>query len=232
MVQMRLKSSRVPSKMLCKIGDHELIYWVMYRLKQTGLNHVIICAAKDNITEEFAKKLSYLADKFGFFLFWGDEDNVAQRFLMAFSAYSESYEVPSGFQILRVCGDRPFLEKSFLDSLITNNSDVDIAYNHHYQGRLTGFGYELLGQKLSQKIFNLNGETLLNKEHVTLNIYHDTNYICKSFFPTDVPLDRLNEKHKFDLDTHEDIARVNALVDKLGIKSDTKNIYKALLGIV
>jgi spore coat polysaccharide biosynthesis protein SpsF (cytidylyltransferase family) len=229
MVQLRLNSSRVPAKMLSQIGDCELLYWVMYRLKRTGLKHVIICAAEEVKNKDFAEKLSSLAREFGYFLFWGNEDNVAKRFLMAFDSYGRKKNIPQEFQILRVCGDRPFLEKSFLDSLLNSSLDIDIAYNHHINGKLTGFGYELLSHKLSEKIFQRKDLGLLNKEHLTLNIYNDTRYICRPIFPNDINLGELTGDLKFDVDTQEDIIRINALINKFKINKKMDNIYRFLL---
>ena len=229
MVQLRLNSSRVSAKMLCKIGDYQLLYWMMYRLKRTGLKHVIICAAKEGVNKEFSEKLTSLAVEFGYFLFWGDEDNVAERFLMGFDAYSLKKKISPEFRILRVCGDRPFLEKSFLYSLVASSPNIDIAYNHHFNEKLTGFGYELLGHNLSKEIFLLKDLSLLNKEHVTLNIYKNTKYNCKPVFPSDINLNNLIGDLKFDVDTNEDIIRINALAEKLKITKDMDNIYKILL---
>ena len=122
-----------------------------------------------------------------------------------------------------------FLEKSFLYSLLSKSFSTDIAYNHHLNGKLTGFGFELIGHNLSKQIFKLGDQSLLNKEHVTLGIYSDNRYRCEPLFPSYLELQKLKGDLKFDVDTTEDISRINSLVEKLKITIDTDNIYKFLL---
>lgn len=92
LVQMRLKSKRLPLKALRKINSVPIIQLFPQRFAYTGLE-TIICTSndpQDDLIEEYAISRVYR----------GDPDNVAKRFLDCAKHYNLD-------RIVRVTGDNP-----------------------------------------------------------------------------------------------------------------------------
>jgi spore coat polysaccharide biosynthesis protein SpsF len=118
-IQARLGSSRLPSKIAQKITDeHNLLEFLIQPLTALGLPMVL--AFPD--TEEhrrFSQSLQLSQVSF----FFGSNENVLDRYLHV----AEHFGFDS---VVRVCGDNPFLNVSFLGQLV-----------HHWDGSLDYLSY-------------------------------------------------------------------------------------------
>ncbi|HCK04729.1 MAG TPA: glutamate-1-semialdehyde aminotransferase, partial [Methylophilaceae bacterium] len=120
-VQARMGSTRLPNKMLKKIGKKSLIQIVMSRLSMSKKIDKIILAtsiAKNNDT------LVSHVKKLGYDCYRGSENNVLERFFLAAKKYDAEV-------IVRITGDCPLVDHDLVDMVINNflNNKVDYSSN-------------------------------------------------------------------------------------------------------
>ena len=113
-IQARLNSSRLPNKVLQKIGDKTIIEHVIDRCKQ--LTDKVIVAVSDiddcSIMYELEERDKYKEIEY-FHSTKIHPNNLLKRYIMCGIAYDCDY-------ILRVCGDTPFFDISAAKMLIRN----------------------------------------------------------------------------------------------------------------
>lgn len=158
-IQARLGSSRLPSKVLEYINNKPLIYWVIMRALKTKIydEFVVAIPRKDFLLKKTIEK--YFKGKVNIFL--GPENNVLKRFYMCAKKYN-------GYFITRVTADDPLKDinickKSFL---YFKNSKLDYYSNTIKQTYPIGIDIEHFTFKALSKTFN-NARKNFDKEHVT-----------------------------------------------------------------
>ncbi len=96
-LQVRLNSSRLPGKALMLLEGIPLIEWCMRRLKAAEAQEFVLLTC-----ERDAGRLRPSAERCGFTLFTGSEDDVLNRFASAVLYFKPD-------MILRATGDNPFV---------------------------------------------------------------------------------------------------------------------------
>ena len=96
-LQARLNSSRLPGKALMLLEGIPLIEWCMQRLKAAEAQEFVLLTC-----ERDAGRLRPSAERCGFTLFTGSEDDVLNRFASAVLYFKPD-------MILRATGDNPFV---------------------------------------------------------------------------------------------------------------------------
>lgn len=111
-IQARLRSSRLPAKIAQKITqDRNLLEFMIQPLKSLGLP-IVIAFPDTEEHRQFSNSLRL--DQITYF--FGAEENVLDRYLQVAANY--------GFaSVVRVCGDNPFLNLSFLNELVKQWND-------------------------------------------------------------------------------------------------------------
>ncbi|EKO53246.1 cytidylyltransferase [Leptospira kirschneri str. 200801925] len=159
-------STRLPGKMLLKLGKFTILEWVLRRLKKSKqLTEIVLATSNlsiDNSLEVVAKSL-------GVTVFRGSETDVLGRFVLS-SRKSISKN------IVRVCADNPFLDFKVIDDLIEGftNADYDYGFNHIPWGEnffIDGVGVEILTKRLLEEIDEL-AKLPEEREHVTRFIWN------------------------------------------------------------
>lgn len=132
-IQARMGSSRLPGKILKKIGNKCLLEHILYRLSFLKNNVQIIIATTvnppDDEVEEFCRKRSIE-------LFRGSEDNVLERYYRCAHQYGFSH-------IVRLTGDNPFIDCIELDNLISLHLSENADYSSCVEGLPVGIGAEI-----------------------------------------------------------------------------------------
>lgn len=117
-VQARYSSTRLPGKVLKKIGDKVVLEMIMERLNQSRcIDEVVIATSNknsDNVIEDFCKK-------YNFKIFRGSLDDVLERFYMVALKYKAE-------NILRITGDCPFIDYGTIDEIIINHCEKQYDY--------------------------------------------------------------------------------------------------------
>lgn len=145
-IQARMGSTRLPGKVLKKIGDKRLLEHILDRLEVLQISECKVVVAtstekRDDVIEDFckARKIS---------CFRGDERNVLNRYWMCTMQY--------GFDdIVRLTADNPFVDITELERLIRmhRNSGADYSYSDTELPEGTGaeiFSREALKRSVEQ----------------------------------------------------------------------------------
>jgi spore coat polysaccharide biosynthesis protein SpsF len=215
-IQARLGSKRLPNKMLCKLGNYSIIEWVIIRLKKSNLANSIILATTNNKEDD---ALVSIAKDLGIKVFRGNEHNVLKRI------YHAANKAKSNI-VVRVCADNPFIDAAIVDKLISFflSKELDYAFNH--QPKLNcnisdGFGAEVFNISLLRRL-NEIVVTQLEKEHATLYIWNNIESFVVESVP--VPQELAFRDLKFDIDTEDDLLRLNSLVDKHSLTTESSAV--------
>ena len=108
LITARLKSTRLPKKLLLKIHDQEIIKWMIRRIKLNhSLDHIIICTS----TNEEDDPLISIAEKEGILSFRGSEEDVIERLNGAAEYYGLDL-------ILNITADCPLVSFEYIDIAI------------------------------------------------------------------------------------------------------------------
>ncbi|HEY4111669.1 cytidylyltransferase domain-containing protein [Puia sp.] len=171
-VQARMQSTRYPGKVLKPFAEgRSLLEFQLVRLKQAFPGSPIVIATSNTAADD---PIAQLAKAIDVFCYRGEERDVLKRFVNACRYF--------GFnrQIIRICGDNPFLQMEFLSRLMeeaAEESDADdyIGFSiNRIPAIRTHFGFfaELVAVDALLHVY----------EHVEDPVFHEhvTNYIYES----------------------------------------------------
>lgn len=216
-IQARMGSSRLPGKMLMKIGKYPLIEWVIRRLKKTKRLDKLILATTKNKNDSYFKEI---CKKFNIVFFAGSENDVLKRFNDAVKKIKHA-------NIIRVCADNPFIDPHEIDKLIYffDKNDYDYVSNHQNKNRsqsADGFGAEIFSIQLLRKL-NMIVKNKSLREHVTLYIWNNNEKFKIHSIKAKKELAYPNLK--FDVNTLQDLNYLNCLsINKIRINTPAKKI--------
>jgi spore coat polysaccharide biosynthesis protein SpsF len=208
-VQARMGSSRFPGKMMAKLGDLELLSWVLSRVcNAKELDQVVLATSTSREDDQLAE----LASKFEVLVVRGSQDDVLDRFTQA--AKESKADL-----VVRVCADNPFVAAEEIDRLVVAHKSGSFDYSCNHQQRLDnryadGFGAEVLSTSLLNKISKLTTLTS-HREHVTSYVWDNSAEfkIQAVMAPPELAFPEI----KLDIDTPEDLQKLNKFVDKYAI---------------
>ncbi len=154
-IQARIGSTRLPGKVLKKIGDKALLEHILLRLERLSHNAKAVIATsdlqKDDKLEEFCKTTNI-------FCFRGSEQNVLERYYLCAKENNFDY-------IVRLTGDNPFIDIDELDNLIELHIDSDADYSRSFSCLPKGVGSEIFSFEALLQSY-LYGKKENHKEHV------------------------------------------------------------------
>lgn len=111
----RLKSTRLPKKLLIKIKGKPIISHLIDRLKLSKkISEIIICTS----TSEQDKPLAKIAIENNVNCYFGDPDDVLLRMFEASQKYNLDY-------ILTITADSPFVDPNYADAIIEKYIETD-----------------------------------------------------------------------------------------------------------
>lgn len=123
LITARLKSERLPKKLLLEVNGEAYIRWMIRRLKlATSLEEIVLCTS----TNPQDDPLETVAKEEGVACFRGSEDDVIQRLYDASLKYQLDY-------VVNMTADCPLLPYDLIDDLIEcyNKTDADLVKCHH-----------------------------------------------------------------------------------------------------
>jgi len=218
-VQARCGSSRLPGKVLLKIGKISLLEHVIKRLKKIrNKKKIIIATTKKKID----KKIINLAKKNKCSTFAGSEKNVLNRYFLA----AKKYKINT---IVRICADSPFIDPLIIERglKIFRKNKYDYVSNIINPTYPAGMSVEIFNFK-SLEICNKSKTDQIEKEHVTPFIYRNKNIFKIKNFKNKTNL----TKYRFCIDYKKDLLAARKLNDEI-TKANLKNFsYKKLITIV
>ena len=215
-IQARMNSSRLPGKMLKKIGKYSIIEWVIKRLKKAKyLDEIILATSKKKIDRKF----KIISRKLNINYFAGNEKDVLTRFIDTVKGIQKA-------NIIRICADNPFIDPTEINKLISfyKRKEYDYVCNRQVFSKVycDGFGAEIFSIDLLRKLDKLVKDKNL-REHVTLYLWKNK----KKFNIHSLKSNKyLAHPHlKFDVDTNDDLNFLNKIANnKISINTSAKNI--------
>ncbi len=157
-VQARMGSTRLPGKVMKKVGNSTLISILLNNLSKSKLIDKIVLLTSINKSDDILAKHVELLN---YDVYRGSENNVIERFYKAAKHY--------GYQnIIRITGDCPLIDHSVVDDVITEfkKKGVDYCSNTQPPTWPDGLDVEIFTFQALEKSFNSN-LTNYDKEHVT-----------------------------------------------------------------
>lgn len=160
-VQARQTSTRLPNKVLQKIGNtnETVVEHIYIRLKQSKLITKIIFAIPDN--KNNMKLRTFLNEK-KIPYYCGDESDVLSRYYNCALKFRPKF-------IIRATCDNPFVDWELIDNLIVNNKNYD--YSTCLNAPL-GVSVEVFTFNSLEESYN-NAFLSYDREHVTSYIYNN-----------------------------------------------------------
>jgi spore coat polysaccharide biosynthesis protein SpsF len=120
-IQARMGSSRLPKKVLMKIGNHVMLKYMVDRVQKSKLIDKVVVATSLNKLDDEIENFC-LSNKIN--CFRGSENDVLDRYYMAAKEYNST-------TIVRLTADCPLIDSKIIDKTIKlfNDKKVDYAAN-------------------------------------------------------------------------------------------------------
>ena len=148
LITARLKSTRLPEKLLREVEGHPIFTHMLDRLKLANrIDEIIICTS----TNPQDDRLEELAQAQGVSCFRGDEDDVLKRLYNASVSFDLDY-------ILNITADCPFVDPIYVDKIVeafeTTNADLIRTFSLPHGAFSYGINPVALSQILEIKADN------------------------------------------------------------------------------
>jgi len=217
----RYNSTRLRGKILKKIGDKPVLWYLINRVKLAAKkNDKIIIAISDAMED---KKIQRYGNSLGIKTFFGNRNNLIKRTVEVHKKYKFDYFV-------RVCGDRPLFNyedcKNLLAILKKSNFSLDLISNKSSKYTPKGMNIEILNYK-KLKNFRSKIKKQYDKEHM-LNYFYKEKKIKKKIIINKIFKKFININ--FSIDRQKDLDFINNIYKK--IKFEYKINNKKLLQII
>ncbi len=226
LIQARLGSTRLPSKVLKNIKDGvTLLEFVLNNIKKSKYSDIVDTVVLTTTSEKDNKLVEFCENK-NIPFFRGSEKNVYDRFFQFLKKTNSDY-------FFRVCSDNPFIEPKFIDALIEQITCFDYDYISFAEKEkpaiLTHYGFFV--ELVNTKTFLKNNENILNdtysQEHVTPFLYKTQHYSTKFL---QIPDEIIKSGCRLTIDTEEDFSIVREIMSNLQDNYDYKDVLKIISG--
>lgn len=217
-VQARMRSQRLPGKVMRKIAGRPMIGILFDRLRQSGLDILLATSTlpADDPLVEFAG-----AEKID--VFRGDEANVLQRFYLAMK--NRHHNV-----LVRVTGDNPLIDGQAIRHKVAEYCGMNNPRCYFSSGGPTGMplgtAFEIFSLELLEEAYR-NATKPGEFEHVTPYMHQNR--------PGDITIVRGDtwkgvSHYRLTVDTEEDFRLISQLVTKYGCEQKNVGQIVEVLG--
>lgn len=218
--QARYGSTRLPAKVLKKVGDKTLLDVHLDRLgKAKNISELIVATT----TEPQSSTIEDIAHAHGLKCYKGSIDNVLDRFYQAVASERPDY-------VVRITSDCPLIDPTLLDKIVEEciNGNYDYCSNTLIPTYPDGVDVEVFKFSALEKAHK-DAELKSDKEHVTPYIWRNSTvkggHIFKSHnYENTHDL----SSYRITVDTQEDFEVIKALIDALGTEERWEEYIKYL----
>lgn len=198
-LQARFGSSRLPGKVLARIGQSTLLEHCIRRLACAGLP-VIVATTERPDDDAVARE----AEAYGVEVFRGAELDVLARYLAAARAYALTH-------VVRATADNPFVDSGAVERVLVQMAGTDV--DHAGEGGLPiGAGVEGVRVEALQRASVLSSDPY-DHEHVTPFIRRDARFRSVHVV---APHELRRADLRLTVDTADDLAHARRLHAELG----------------
>ena len=230
LIQARIGSSRLRSKVLHKINNLSILEIGFKRLKKSRKVNQIIHIIPNTLENKILKNE---IESFGGLVFLGSEEDLIERHLNC----AEAYEID---HIIRVTSDCPLVDPREIDKLLSIyeqlNDDNLYLSNFtppEYSNYCNGSDIEIFSRKMLKKVNRLF-KSEKDREHLTFQFW-DGRFNCNHYkvgWEGEVPINkvRLTVDYKEDLKVmkilSKDINLIEASLEEICIAYERNNLFK------
>ena|SRR3989338_3553423 len=157
-IQARMKSIRLPGKVMKKVLGKPLIGYLLERLNfSKKINKIILATSTDSSNDILCNYVTHQ----GFEVYRGKETDVLDRFYQAAQLYRSA-------SIVRITGDCPLVDPQVVDSVISffKSQPWDYVSNCHPPSYPDGLDTEIFSYQALTKAW-MEAKLLHEREHVT-----------------------------------------------------------------
>jgi spore coat polysaccharide biosynthesis protein SpsF (cytidylyltransferase family) len=207
-IQARLTSSRLPNKVLSKIGQWTTLELMVKRLKHAKTLDKIVVLIPDNTENDALAE--YIDRSLGIEFVRGDEHDVLGRFHKASLLFPSDYYV-------RMTGDCPLLPAEIVDAVVTMTvlDNADYGSNAYPPTFPDGFDVECVSAG-ALKWAQENIKQLSIREHVTLGLHKEKSSARSFKFSNYARKTPTTEWMRITLDSPADLEVFQQLAKKFG----------------
>ena len=220
-VEVRMTSSRLPSKHLLESNGLPMISRLIRRIKSIEPIDLVILATTVNSSDDVFVKI---ANDEGAFVFRGSEDDVMGRVLQSAIYYSVDV-------ICEITGDCPLVDVNLTQEAVQAFFDSDVDYlNNGVTGLPDGLGCQVFATKSLEISYGLTSRAL-DFEHVTAHIIRNSNLFTSSYI--EVPNQLKWPSLSLSLDERMDYYLLNEVINALEVENfyfDTEMVIEFLKG--
>jgi spore coat polysaccharide biosynthesis protein SpsF len=198
-LQARLESTRLTNKALLELGGRPVIEQAMLQLRRVpAAMHVLLTDAKS------ADLLQRPAQRCGFELFVGPEENVLERFVLAARRFAVD-------EIIRATGDNPLVSWE-LARMAAAGRRRHGAHYFGFDGPPLGTGVEVVTREALEEALRSTKDAY-DREHVTPFLYRNRERFV--VVRTPAPVAYRMPHSRVTLDTREDYLRLCEIYDAI-----------------
>lgn len=197
-VQARMRSTRLPGKVLREVNGKSLIEILLHRIsKAKRVDKIVLATGNTSHNDVLATRVESL----GYEVFRGNEDNVLDRYYQAAKTYHAA-------TIVRITGDCPIIDPNIIDQVIDlhQGARVDYASNTIPPTFPDGLDTEVFSFEALEEAWK-NAVTNYDKEHVTPFI-KSSNQFRRQNFPNEVDL----SAERWTVDEPEDLEVIQGIL--------------------
>lgn len=201
-VQARMRSTRLPGKVLAELGGRPLLAFLLRRLARSGPDHLVVATSDAGEDDPVAE----LAAAEGADVVRGPEEDVLARFALALDRFPAD-------TVVRVTGDCPLVDPALVRRAIEvrETTGADYVSNTLVRTFPDGLDVEVVDAEALQRAA-VEAVDPVEREHVTPYVYRRPERFALRSFRHPVVL----SEHRWTVDTPDDLALVASIVDRLG----------------
>lgn len=203
-IQARLGSSRLPNKVLMKLGEQTILESVLDRVKKSKLVDEVIVATTINRNDI---PIVRLCSEKGIRVCCGSETDVLDR-------YYQVAKLLRPTNIIRITADCPLLDAAVLEQVIQKHIEEDADYTALGATYPDGLDCEIMRFAVLEEAWK-KAVLASDREHVTQYIIHNNIYSKQI-----VENDKDYGTERWTVDTAEDYMLVTKIYESLGSESE------------
>ena len=214
-----MNSKRFKNKIMFKIKNRPLIYWIMQRISYSKLvDKFVVATTNENSDNKF---VAWVKKNTKFKVFRGPTKDVLKRFFLCAKKYKAKY-------VVRITADDPFKDYRIIDKaikIIMSNKQIDYCSNTIKPSYPDGLDVEVFKYSALKRA-HINAKLLSEKEHVTPYIFknEDLFKLVNFSYKEDISTWRLT------VDTKQDIKIIKKII--MHFKDITNVPYYKIIGYI
>tara|TARA_Y100000590_G_scaffold124119_2_gene142021 strand:- start:76 stop:825 length:750 start_codon:yes stop_codon:yes gene_type:complete len=209
-IQARENSTRFPKKILKKISKKSILEIILERISMIkNTDNIVLVTGPEQSNSSLAKE----ANRLGIDVFFGEEENILDRFWNAAKHYKSNY-------IIRITGDCPLLDFDLVNKgieIFFSDKKIDLLTNTKKRTYPHGFDFEIFTGDSLRKSWE---KVVQNLEDSKKKFINPVEFILNSgkfeIFSMEGDIDQSNIR--LTIDYPEDLELISIIYEKLNLK--------------